>query len=194
MQQESAKKNMKIYVIQVFSQGEEKFISLTMNALRSMGKYESEKDKLYWPRRTLERKKRGVKNPRTDALYPGYLFYRSTELEMDIYQMFKKIPGFVRFLKDNQNIEPLSREDEEILVHFISFGDIAETSKVFFDNDNMIQVIAGPLKGLEGKIVKVDKRKKRARVVLNLYKECFPIDLGFELMVPAEKSDETDKE
>jgi transcription termination/antitermination protein NusG len=43
-------------------------------------------------------------------------------------------------------------------------------------------VINGPLKGLEGKIVKVDKRKGRAKVKLDLYDESFLVDLSFELL------------
>ena len=165
-----------------------------MNALKSEGFYETEKDKLFWPRRTLVRTKKGIKKTKTDALYPGYLFYISPSVSTEIYKLYRRIPGFVRFLKDNQHIEPLSAEDESIICHFRSFGEIAETSKVYFDEQNKIQILAGPMKGLEGKIVKVDKRKRRAKVVLNLYKESFPIDLGFEILAPLEEDHEADKE
>ena len=43
-------------------------------------------------------------------------------------------------------------------------------------------MLAGPLKGLEGYIQKVDRRKGRARVKLDLYQESFHIDFGFEFM------------
>ncbi|MCL2557796.1 MAG: antitermination protein NusG, partial [Treponema sp.] len=39
-----------------------------------------------------------------------------------------------------------------------------------------------PLKGLEGRIIKVDKRKKRAKIRLDLYDESFAIDLAFEII------------
>jgi len=45
-------------------------------------------------------------------------------------------------------------------------------------------IVDGPLMGLEGRIIKVDKRKKRAKVKLNLYDDSFAIDLAFEVMVP----------
>jgi transcriptional antiterminator NusG len=38
------------------------------------------------------------------------------------------------------------------------------------------------MKGLEGQIIKVDKRKKRAKIRLKLYEDSFPIDFGFELI------------
>jgi transcriptional antiterminator NusG len=39
--------------------------------------------------------------------------------------------------------------------------------------------------GLEGNIIKVDKRKGRAKIKLDLYDDSFSIDLGFELIQPA---------
>jgi transcriptional antiterminator NusG len=36
--------------------------------------------------------------------------------------------------------------------------------------------------GLEGKIVKVDKRKGRAKIKLDLYNDSFAIDLAFEVI------------
>jgi transcriptional antiterminator NusG len=44
---------------------------------------------------------------------------------------------------------------------------------------------SGPLKWLDGKIVKVDRRKHRARVTLELYQEAFEIDFGFEALEPS---------
>ena len=53
-----------------------------------------------------------------------------------------------------------------------------------FDANQRIVVEKGPMKGLEGQIIKVDKRKKRARVRLDLYDSTFEIDFGFELLAP----------
>ena len=55
-----------------------------------------------------------------------------------------------------------------------------------FDEHNRIRVISGPLKGLEGQIVKVDRRKGRARVKLELYEDSFMIDFGFDSLEKAE--------
>jgi transcriptional antiterminator NusG len=55
-------------------------------------------------------------------------------------------------------------------------------STVKFDENSRIYVLSGPLEGLEGKIVKIDKRKQRAKVQLDLYKESFLVDFGFELL------------
>ena len=64
----------------------------------------------------------------------------------------------------------------------MKLGEVVEKSKVYFDENNRIRIAEGALKGLEGRIVKVDRRKKRAKVSLSLYEDSFQIDFGFELM------------
>ena len=120
----------------------------------------------------------------TPAVFPGYLFLESEEKMLRKYHwQFRRTDGFYRFLKTNQNIEPLSGRDLEIVLHFIKkAGPLAGISNVYFDNNERIVVIDGPLAGLEGNIVKVDKRKKRAKIKLDLYDDSFTIDLGYELI------------
>jgi transcriptional antiterminator NusG len=57
---------------------------------------------------------------------------------------------------------------------------------VYFNDNSRIVVIEGPLMGLEGRIVKVDRRKGRAKVSLDLYNDSFTIDLAFEVIGSAE--------
>jgi transcriptional antiterminator NusG len=42
--------------------------------------------------------------------------------------------------------------------------------------------VEGPLMGLEGRIIKVDRRKGRAKINLDLYNDSFTIDLAFEVI------------
>jgi transcriptional antiterminator NusG len=67
-------------------------------------------------------------------------------------------------------------------------GPLAGKSKVVFDENSRIVVIEGPLSGLEGKIIKVDKRKGRAKIKLDLYDDSFSIDLAFEVLEAAPSS------
>jgi len=53
---------------------------------------------------------------------------------------------------------------------------------VYFNEDSRIVVVEGPLMGLEGRIVKVDRRKGRAKIMLDLYNDSFSIDLAFEVI------------
>jgi transcriptional antiterminator NusG len=55
-------------------------------------------------------------------------------------------------------------------------------SKVSFDQGDRIQVLSGPMQGLEGQIKKVNKRKGRAKIELMLYEESFLIDFAFDII------------
>jgi transcriptional antiterminator NusG len=62
------------------------------------------------------------------------------------------------------------------------FGQVIDKSVVYFDTGKRIRVVSGPLKELEGKIVKVDRRKGRAKVKLDMFENEFLIDFGFEAL------------
>jgi len=75
-----------------------------------------------------------------------------------------------------------------LLQHFLRFGQIADTSVVTFNENDRICVKSGPLQGLEGFVVKVDKRKQRAKISLDFANENFVIDLAFNIL--EEKGDD----
>ncbi len=166
---------MTFYVIQVKTRGEEKFMRQASGRL-------DDKVSLIWPRRNLRIRKRGEWHDSLAPIFPGYLFLQAEEITAELYLSIRGIPGFYHFLKDNHHIEPLSRRDQNLLQHFLSYGEIVERSQVVFDENKRIRVIGGPLKDLEGQIVKVDRRKGRARVRLELYEDAFLIDFGFDAL------------
>ena len=175
-------KFMTYYVIQVQTRTEDKYLQLAANII------EENQVRILWPRRNLRIRRRGVWKDYLAPIFPGYLFIESEKINPELYWRIKRVPGFLHFLKDNHNIEPLTARDQELLTHFLSFGEVVDRSKVFFDENKRIKVLQGPLKGLEGKIVKVNRRKGRARVKLDLYEESFLIDFGFELLEPTDEA------
>jgi transcriptional antiterminator NusG len=176
---------MKYYAVQVRTRGEEKYIRL-FKALHPDCTIP-----VHFPKRALALRRRGSTIQATPAVFPGYIFLEIDD-EDSIYRyhwLFRHTTGFFRFLKSNQNIQPLEGRDLETVLHFIvKTGPTAGISKVYFNEQSRIVVVSGPLSGLEGSIVKVDKRKGRAKVKLDLYDDSFAIDLGFEVILPASKS------
>ena len=171
---------MAYYAIQVKTRGEEKFI-------RIFRKQNPEIDlPLYFPQRSLDIRRGGRIKPSLLAIFPGYVFLEISDKE-SIYQYqwaFRRTLGFYRFLRSNQDIAPLQSRDLELVMHFIKqTGSLAGKSRVYFDDNARIVVISGPLSGLEGRIIKADKRKGRAKVKLDLYDDSFNIDLAFEVLV-----------
>jgi transcriptional antiterminator NusG len=170
---------MDYYVLQVKTGNEEKYINL----FRSL--YPDCALKIHFPKRKLAVRRKGRLREAAPAVFAGYIFVELDETD-SIYRyqwLFRRTDGFYRFLKSNQNIRPLTGKDLEIVLHFIKkAGPLAGFSKVYFDEGGRIVVVEGPLAGLEGNIVKVDKRKGRVKIKLDLYDDSFVVDMGFEMI------------
>ncbi|MDR3130732.1 MAG: antiterminator LoaP [Treponema sp.] len=173
---------MKYYAVQVKTRSEEKYIAL----YRAM--YPGRPLKLYFPKRSISLRRRGIMVQDTPPVFPGYIFIE-IDSEDDILKYkreFRKIDGFYHFLKSNMNICPLQDKDLETALHFIKrAGPVAGKSRVYFDANSRIVVASGPLMGLEGKIVKVNRRKGRVKIKLDLYRDSFSIDLAIEFIEPS---------
>jgi len=169
---------MNYYAIQVKTRGEDKFIRL-FNSLHPEAPFF-----LHFPRRRIDIRRKGSVRQSTAAVFPGYIFIEAESEDIAAHQWaFRRTAGFYRFLKSNQDISPLADRDLELVLHFVKkAGPVAGISRVYFNENSRIVVIDGPLVGLEGRIIKVDKRKKRAKIKLNLYDDSFAIDLSFEVI------------
>ncbi|WP_159438800.1 antiterminator LoaP [Alkalispirochaeta americana] len=141
--------------------------------------------RLRWPRRTLTIRRKGKRVTTIQPIFPGYLFLETPEVTPELYHLLRRSSGFIRFLPENHALIPLEAKELRLVQHLLSFGDVLKESTVTFDTNNRIVVKAGPLQGLEGRIVKVDKRKGRAKVQLDLYDTAFLIDLGFRALEKA---------
>jgi transcriptional antiterminator NusG len=170
----------KYYALQVKTRAEEKYIRL-LKALHPEVPFP-----LYFPQRSIFIRRGGLSRTSMAAVFPGYVFVEVDEEEADIldhHWAFRRTDGFYRFLKSNRNILPLADRDLELVLHFIKkVGPVAGVSRVYFNENARIVVVDGPLMGLEGKIIKVDKRKRRAKIKLDLYDDSFAIDLAFEVI------------
>jgi transcriptional antiterminator NusG len=165
------------YVIRVAPRQEEAFLRLGARWIVEEGVG------LVYPRRRMEHLKRGQRTSAEVALFPGYVFLRTEAgLDPDLYARIKALPGFTHFLKQSGEVSEVRGRDLELLSHFLKFGEVTPTSQVVFDEKQRIRVLAGPMEGLEGQIIHVDKRKRRAKIRLDFDHGTFTVTLGFELM------------
>jgi transcription termination/antitermination protein NusG len=170
---------MPYYALQVWTGNEEQYLA---GARRSV---EGTETRLLWPRRSLRIRRAGKWQESLAPIFSSYIFLQAPDIGPETYTALKRQPGFVRFLLSNDNIMSLDKKDEDLLSHFLSFGEIVQKSTAYFDENRRIRVVAGPLKDLEGLIVRVDRRKGRARVRLQMYENSFEVDFGFEALAAA---------
>ena len=74
-------------------------------------------------------------------------------------------------------------DQEEIspLLKLIGNGEIIDYSEIILENSRVL-VKSGPLQGLENIIKKVDKRKNRAKIILNFIGTEKVIDVGIKVI------------
>ena len=114
-------------------------------------------------------------------MFPSYIIVQTTgEVDSFTLAALKKVPDFYHFLNSNTDIVALGGHDLQVIQHFLGLGPKIGQSLVRFDENDRIVVIEGPLKGIEGCIVKVDKRKQRAKICVDFGGAAHTMDLGFE--------------
>lgn len=169
---------MNYYAIQVKTLKEDEYIKRAEKILE----LRADKQDFFFPKKVMTIKKQGKLIKQEQALFASYIFIASEEIDTQLFNILKSIPNFYRFLPNNQNIQKLEGKDLSLIKHFLQFGKTIEASKVIFDENDRVVVKEGPLKGIEALIIKVDKRKKRARVQVELDNSPFKFDLPYELM------------
>ncbi|POR03980.1 hypothetical protein AU468_04765 [Alkalispirochaeta sphaeroplastigenens] len=175
------------YAIQVLTGEEQRFIQRVEKQVPLAGRGDPEIPPFHlrWPRRKLVIRRKGKRISTIRPIFPGYLFLEAPEVTPPLYHLLRRSTGFIRFLPENHALTPLGAQELRLVRHLLSFGEVLKESTVRFDENSRIVVKEGPLQGLEGQIVKVDRRKGRAKVQLDLYETAFLIDLAFQVMEKA---------
>ncbi|GAV11564.1 antiterminator LoaP [Paenibacillus sp. chi10] len=141
------------------------------------------------PKRKLKERRQGKFYEVCRTMFPGYVFVH-TVLNVDTYYELKNIPRCYRllnkfnFIDESTGKHVFHKIDDEEMVYIIDLisknGEI-DYSNVYVENAKVI-VRDGPLKGREGIIKKIDKRKRRARIELNFMGKEVRFDVGINLL------------
>ena len=168
---------MNYYIIQVATGREQNFIDALQKKLPELAQAHNF---IYLTRELYIR--RQVKTLRAlQPVFPSYIIMQTTgTVDGQTVLALKALPDFYHFLQSNTEITALSGNDLAIIQHFLGLGPRIGPSLVRFDQDDRIVVIEGPLKGIEGSIIKVDRRKQRAKIQVEFAGGAHTMDLSFE--------------
>ncbi|MHB8962494.1 MAG: KOW motif-containing protein [Saccharofermentanales bacterium] len=113
------------------------------------------------PKRTIQEKTGGLWSNRTLALLPGYVFVYSSEPDGGPFT--RRVDRMYKALRYDSEMRELVGEDLEYAMWvYRNHGDITP-SKIFVEGDS-IRVVDGPLLDCKGRIVRIDKHRKRVSV------------------------------
>lgn len=113
------------------------------------------------------------------ALLPGYIFACSTT-QLDIRRVCD-LPHIQKVLRYPDGSAALYGRDRVFASWLMEHNGIVGVSSAIMEGDR-VKVISGPLKDLEGMIVKVDKRKQIAKVAFTTCGSIKHFWLSFEIL------------
>jgi transcriptional antiterminator NusG len=131
----------------------------------------------------MRERKQGVWSNKIRTLFPGYILLNGI-ISFNDYELFHDVPGVIRLIKDRDGPKEISETEMRVIGKLICNNDIIGESYAYFEGRSII-VTGGPLLGLDGYIVTVDKRKGRAKVRLNIMGQPRIVELSITFVLPA---------
>jgi transcriptional antiterminator NusG len=131
------------------------------------------------PQRRLMERHKGKWKEVLRTCFPGYVFVRA-EMDTALYYKLYQIPSVIRILGSN-GPQPVPLNEMNAILWLTAEGDTIGISDALHEGEK-IKVMAGPLIGLEGQIIKIDARRHRAKVSLGLMGEQRTVELGINLI------------
>jgi len=131
------------------------------------------------PTRVVSEKVRGKWTQKEKSLLPGYIFlYAESEEEL---LRSPRLKDMYKVLEYDSGIRTLTGPDYDYAMWLYNYHGKIAASEVFQDGDE-IRIMSGPLLSFKGKIIKIEKRKKRALVEFEFEGNKQKISVGVEFM------------
>jgi transcriptional antiterminator NusG len=132
------------------------------------------------PKRRLMERKGGMVKSVLKKMFPGYVFI-CVDICVDIYYRLKNIPYIIRILNTGEYFTEISEKEMFWILELLDDDGIVDYSKVYL-KDSEIVVESGPLKGNEGLIVAIDKRRSKVKIRLDLMGRIKEFYIGIKLL------------
>lgn len=124
----------------------------------------------------------GKKLRQTVILLPGYVFFQAS-CRTEPYVEFPR-EHVLRLLTSGEDRQwRLAGDDERFAAWLFQNEGLLGFSKAYKEQDR-IRILSGPLKDLEGKILRIDRRGRSGQVALEFNGRTIKVWLGFELIDP----------
>ena len=137
-------------------------------------------DEIFTAHYERKRKYLGEWHIENSLLFPGYLFVISAHPE-ELYKALKRIPQLTKLLGTGEKWTPMSEEDVEIVELLSGREHLMKFSEGYIQGDKVI-VTKGSLRGLEGKINRIDRHKRLAWLTVELFGRTVELQAGLEII------------
>jgi len=127
---------------------------------------------------TKHRSVQGRKFTEDAILLPGYVFFR-TDREIEAQRL--RVPDVLRLLTNPEGTWRLTGEDLRFAQMVFEHGGVLGLSKARKVGDR-VQIQSGPLKDMEGAIVKIDRHSRNGKVEFRFDNSVLSVWLAFEMV------------
>ena len=134
------------------------------------------------PKRKLKERKGGVWSYVIRPLFPGYVLVNG-KIDVEEYYGFKNVPGLFKLLCSGREPARIEPNEMEIISRLICNSEVIGFSDVLME-DGRVVVVDGPLVSMEGRILRINRRKGRAQVLLSFMGEPRVVELGINVLQP----------
>lgn len=142
-------------------------------------------DRCFHPMRRMKKKFRGEWRELHEKLLPGYVFITSDCIQ-ELYKELKRVPAFTKLLgKEDEQFISLPAQEVEWLERVMGSLDQnmeVQISQVSVSEDDVITILSGPLKDMEGCIKKIDLHRRIAKIEVDFMNRKTVIHLGIEMV------------
>ena len=126
----------------------------------------------------------GVNKTKKVPMFPGYLFLHTSKPK-DLYERVSSSTGkyifkYCRVLKTGNYLTCLSDAEAENIDVLCGRNHVISMSEGYMTGDKL-KIVAGPLKDMEGKIVKIDRHKRCAFIEVDFLGGIRKLKVGLEI-------------
>ncbi len=167
----------KWYVIQVFSNFEDKVVNKLKNYIK-LNKLENYFGDILIPTEEILEIKNGIRIKSNRKIYPGYFFINMVMNERNWY-LIKSIPKIIGFIGNNyKNSFPIDENEINYIKNRLnSFS--KPKPKILFKLGELVRVNNGPFSDFSGTVEEVDYDKNRLKVSVLIFGRSTPVELDF---------------
>lgn len=122
----------------------------------------------------------GEWHKKEEVLFPGYLFFETKQIN-DVFLALKCVPKLTKILVTGQDFIQLRKQEEELLRQLVNDEYLMEMSSGYAVG-KQVHIIDGPMRDLKGYIRKVDRHKRLATVVVEMFGREININMGLEVL------------
>ena len=120
--------------------------------------------------------KSGKRVVEEEKIYPGYILVDMI-VDDDSWYVVRNTPRVTGFV--GSGIHPVPLKDDEVENLFSRMNDETIKHKIDLNLDDVVSIIDGPFKELEGKVGEIDEERGKVKIMVSMFGRETPVELDF---------------